>query len=342
MSIVVVGGGAIGLLVAGQLACSGQHVALLARPATVAVLRSDALYLLRRGGMQAANLASVATTPDELAEDYRQPDLAILCVKGYDTTSALETVHALQPWQMLTLQNGLGHEERLAQEFGAERVLSGAITSSVVVEAPGRVLVTRAGGIGLAGVSRPPRLRVWGAVLGKAGFHVREYRNYRALKWSKVLLNMLANATPAILDMPIKQVYADPRLIELERRAFLEALAVMQQQGIHPVDLPSYPVVALARAMRLLPDSLLYPLLRRAVAGGRGGKLPSLHADLQQQRPVTEGEYIYGAVAQAAHDAGLDAPVNTLLWQTLRAIASGDIAWDTLRQQPECLLAMMK
>jgi 2-dehydropantoate 2-reductase len=338
VSIVVIGGGAIGLLLAGRLAQSSQHVALLARANLVETLRTQPLQLTQNNHAASIEPPPVATEPAALPADYQQPDLAILCVKGYDTDSVLPILHDLRPWQILTLQNGIGHEETLAAHFDAEHVLSGAITSSVEVEAPGRIRVTKAGGIGLASVGQVHRTRVWSAVLVNAGFQVREFRDYRALKWSKALLNMLANATPAILDMPVEDVYANRHLIGLERRAFLEALAVMRQRGIRPINLPAYPVVPLALAMRTLQPSVLVPLLRRMVAGGRGGKLPSLHADLRRGRQASEGEYLYGAVAQAARESGLAAPVNGALWHVLRGIASGEIAWDSYRRQPERLL----
>lgn len=342
MSIVIIGGGAIGLLLAGRLAQSAQHVALLARPTTVQALRSGQIVLERRAAVQQLAVPPLASEPADLPAAYQQPDLAIVCVKSYDTAAALPHLQALKPWQVLTLQNGLGNEERLIEAFGPQHVISGAITSSVWLEAPGAIRLTKEGGIGLADVGEVPRLRIWGAVLAKAGFRVREYADYRALKWSKVLLNMLANATPAILDMPVPAVYANPHLIALERAAFLEALAVMRQLRLRPQNLPAYPTRLLALAMRYMPERSLYGLLRRLVAGGRGGKLPSLHADLRRGRAESEGAFLYGEIACRASAAGVAAPVNTALWQTLHAIASGAQPWDAFRGQPERLLAAVQ
>jgi 2-dehydropantoate 2-reductase len=176
------------------------------------------------------------------------------------------------------------------------------------------------------------------AALRGAGYDAREYGDYRALKWSKALLNMLGNATAAILDMPVERVYADARLVALERRGFLEALAVMDRLGIAPVSLPRYPVRLLAAAMRHMPAAILNPVLRRKIAGGRGGKPPSLQIGLAQGNPRSEGEFLYGAVARAGAAARVDTPVNRVLWETLQAIASGTTAWDTYRGKPERLI----
>jgi 2-dehydropantoate 2-reductase len=178
-------------------------------------------------------------------------------------------------------------------------------------------------------------------MLRDAGFDTRAYANYRALKWSKALLNMLGNATAAILDMPVGEIYADPRLIALERRASLEALAVMDRLGIEPVNLPRYPAALLAGAMRWMPAALLNPLLRGKVAGGRGGKPPSLQIDLMRGNQRSEGKFLYGAVARAGAEAGVSTPINRALWATLRAIATGEVAWETYRRRPELLLELV-
>jgi 2-dehydropantoate 2-reductase len=321
---------------------SEQHVALLARPATVQALRDGQIILERRAAVQQLAVPWLASEPADLPAAYQRPDLAILCVKSYDTAATLPQLRACKPWQILTLQNGLGNEEQLIDEFGAQHVISGAITSSVWLEAPGAIRLTKEGGIGLADIGETSRLRIWGAVLAKAGFRVREYADYRALKWSKALLNMLANATPAILDMPVAAVYANPHLIAVERAAFLEALSVMRRLGVRPQNLPAYPTRLLALAMRYMPERSLYGLLRRLVAGGRGGKLPSLHADLRRGRAASEGAFLYGEIARRASEAGVAAPVNAALWQMLHAIASGTQPWDDFRGQPERLLAAVQ
>jgi 2-dehydropantoate 2-reductase len=339
VAIVVVGAGAIGLLVAGQLAGSGQPTILLARPAVAAAIEQQRLRVLQDGVLYVAEGLTTITDPAALSQQAA-PELAILCVKAYDTAGALPALAALNAQTILTLQNGIGNEEMLADCFGAGRVISGAITSSVEIAAPGRIEVVKRGGIGLAALApdgRAAAARALAALRG-AGYDAREYDDYRALKWSKALLNMLGNATAAILDTTVEQVYADARLVALERRGFLETLAVMDALGIAPVNLPRYPVRLLAAAMRHMPAIMLNPVLRRKIAGGRGGKPPSLQLGLAQGNPRSEGEFLYAAVARAGADVGIDTPVNRALWETLRAITSGAVAWEAYRGKPEQLI----
>jgi 2-dehydropantoate 2-reductase len=335
--IVVVGGGAIGLLVAASLARAGNPVGLLGRGAAVAALREGPLSLTVQGRRQTIAGIEAAERPEELAA--RGPiELAILAVKAYDTVGALPALDGLRPQAVLTLQNGIGNEDLLAAHLGADRVLAGAITSSTVVEGPAAITVTKAGGIGLAQVGGAAPLASWAARLREAGWSLREYADYRPLKWSKALLNMLGNASSAILDMPPDAIYAHRGLFELEMAAQREALAVMERQDWVPVNLPSYPAATLVWAEQTLPAPILQPLLRKLVGGGRGGKMPSLHGDLARGRTRSEGEQLYGAVAAEAGRLGIPAPANQKLWGTLQRIISGEIPWEHYKGQPEALL----
>jgi 2-dehydropantoate 2-reductase len=338
MTLVVVGAGAIGLLVAGRLARSGRPVALLARPSGAGELARRGVRITQGGQTDQIDTVAALGAPEELPAAARPVELAILCVKGYDTAGALPALEALAPRRVLTLQNGIGNEELLVERFGAERVVSGIITTSVEIDGPGQITVTKAGGIGLAPAQPGGDVRPADELLAAAGFGIHTYPDYRAMKWSKALLNMLGNATAAILNMPVAEVYADTRLVGLERRAFLEALRVMDRRGIRAINLPRYQAALLAPLMRIAPAWLLAPLLRRFVAGGRGGKLPSLQLDLARGSPRSEGEFLYGAVARAAAEEGLEAPVNQRLWQTLQAIARGERPWEGYQGRPERLL----
>lgn len=343
MTIVVVGAGAIGQLVAGRLAETSHGAVLLARPRVATALKQQPVRILQGGRLHVADHLTTIIDPAALESSDQRPELVILCVKAYDTIGALPTLAALNAQTILTLQNGIGNEAILAERFGEERIVSGAITISVELAVTGCVEVVKRGGIGLAPLSPAAQPAAGRALtmLRDAGFDTRAYTSYRALKWSKALLNMLGNATAAILDMPVEEIYADPRLIALERRASLEALAVMDRLGIEPVNLPCYPAALLAGAMRLMPAALLNPLLRRKVAGGRGGKPPSLQIDLTRGNQRSEGKFLYGAVARAGVEAGVSTPINRALWATLRAIASGEAAWETYRRKPEQLLELV-
>jgi 2-dehydropantoate 2-reductase len=160
------------------------------------------------------------------------------------------------------------------------------------------------------------------------------------MKWSKLLTNLIANPTSAILDMTAGQVFANPRLYRIEVEMLRECLAVMQAQGIPVVDLPGTPARALAFATRL-PLWLSKPFLSRAAGGGRGGKMPSFHIDLHSGRGKSEIQFLHGAVVRAGEQYGVPTPVNKVLTETLMALTRRDIPLEEFAHQPDRLLAML-
>jgi 2-dehydropantoate 2-reductase len=157
------------------------------------------------------------------------------------------------------------------------------------------------------------------------------------MKWSKLLTNLLANATSAILDMTPAQVFAHPGLYRLEIEGLHEALRVMAAQSLRVVDLPGTPVRLLALGARL-PYFISKPLMQRSVGSGRGGKMPSFHIDLHSGRGKSEVDYLNGAVVRFGERLGTPTPVNKLLCETLLGLTEGEITIETYRHRPERLL----
>jgi 2-dehydropantoate 2-reductase len=267
-------------------------------------------------------------------------DVVILTVKAYDTTEAVSQAASLieRGVPLLLLQNGVGGETLVREVLGRAATYSAVITLPVEVVEPGLIRLTRSkGGLGIAPTEAEP-VEGLARALRKAGFDVSTYDDYRAMKWSKLLLNMLGNASPAILDMPPDQVFAHPGLFALERRAFQEAVQVMRTLGRRPVALPGYPVPLFAWGICNLPEWLLRPIFRRTIVKGRGGKMPSLYLDLARQKRRSEVEFLNGAVVKHARAAGVAVPANEALYSTLIGIVRGEEAWDDYKGRPNRLL----
>ena len=324
-----------------RLALAGQQITLIGRPALVEAVQAHGLTL--RMGTETQTAPAVNAVPSVAAafDAAVAFDLAILTVKAYDTAAVMAE---LAPWRsrlppLLTLQNGVGNEERLAAILGANRVMAGAITTPVTVTAPGVIEVIRRGRVALAAVNPKapafPALSL-AAMFAAAGLPAGVYDDYRALKWTKLLMNQLANATCAILGWTPSQVMADARLADLEIDAWRETLAVMAAQRIRTVTLGGYPFPWFAPLIRTLPHAVIRRALGRLVAGGRGSKAPSLYLDLEAGKGRTEVPFLNGAVVTAARP-GVKTPVNRVLTETLQALSRGDTPWAEWRDQPERL-----
>ena len=130
-------------------------------------------------------------------------------------------------------------------------------------------------------------------------------------------MNMLGNATCAILDEPPQAVFADTHMIDLEIAAWREALAVMRAAGIPAVNLDGYPFGLLAGLIRYAPAFAIRPVLRSQIRGARGGKMPSLHIDLAAGKRQNEVLWLNGAVVRRGVVEGVPTPVNRALTDTL-------------------------
>lgn len=340
MHIVVVGAGAIGCLVGGRLAAAGHQVTLVARPRVVEAISGGGLRINLAGETTFVRHIDAVPSPFEAFLEFGPFDLALFTMKSYDTAAAIQQLQGVREElpPVLSLQNGVGNEEQLIETLGEERVLAGVITIPTSMPVPGVVRAGK-GGIGLAAVSPRRDIDPIARVFRQTGFETRVYADWRALKWSKLLLNLIGNATAAILDWPPEQVFADPRLFDVEWRAWQEALAVMRALGLRPVALPGYPLPWLVRLTRWLPRGLLRSLLQRTVARGRGGKMPSLHIDLERGRSRSEVMVLNGAVARVGEELGVPAPVNAALTRILLGLTAGDLDRASFRHRPQRLLA---
>jgi 2-dehydropantoate 2-reductase len=131
------------------------------------------------------------------------------------------------------------------------------------------------------------------------------------MKWSKVVANLVGNATSGVLDMDPAAIYTDPGLFEVERDQLKEALAVMRARGLKPVSLPGTPVPLLAFAVTL-PAVLARTSLGLVVGSARGGKDPSLRGAIKGG-PPTEAGWLNGAVVRAGASLAVPTPVNEAL-----------------------------
>jgi len=342
MRILIIGAGAIGTLIGAFLARAGEEVALIGRPAFVEAVDQAGLQVEQNDSRSwtirpAALFSSVATAL--AAGPY---DIAMLSVKAYDTTSVLAEMRASTAARppLLSWQNGVGNEETLAAALGSQNVLAGILTTPVVLLSPGHIQVSRAsfhcGVAPLHPALRPLRDDVV-AAMKRAGFTVLKTTDYRRLKWSKLLLNLPANAQSAILAWTPAQLYANPIAGHLEALAWQEAFRVMAAAKIKPVTVGGYPLPWLAAAVRLAPAELLRKGLGRFVVGGRGDKYPSFYLARRAGKKRAEVRWLNGAGAEMGERVGVPAPVNRAFTVVLEALLSGQLGADAFEGQPRRL-----
>jgi 2-dehydropantoate 2-reductase len=236
-------------------------------------------------------------------------------------------------------QNGIGVEEIITRRFAAARTLSGAVTipisrvevNHLVVERPGR-------GLGIAPVAEGVSVAEWVAMFREAGVNAGVVQDYRAMKWSKAFLNVMGNATSAILNRPPRQLYQLAEIFDLEMQMLREMLAVMKRLGLAVVNLPGATAQPLARSLTYAPRFVLRPIFMQVIARGRGDKMPSFHIDLASGKGNSEVSFHNGAVARAG---GMAAPVNAALNDVLLQLSQGQMERATFEGRPDRLLEVV-
>ncbi|HNT56108.1 MAG TPA: 2-dehydropantoate 2-reductase N-terminal domain-containing protein, partial [Anaerolineaceae bacterium] len=244
MRFLCFGVGAIGTYIGGSLMLSGRDVVFLDRPETAAEVRRNGLKLVLPHDERRLATPTIVESI-EAALEQGPYDFALVAVKSYDTPALLDM---LRPYRadlpaMICLQNGVENENRLRSLVGFPNVIPATVTSAVGRLGPGQIVLERLRGVGLAYTPR-----VFGLLMAfdQAGLKPQIYADADAMKWSKLLTNLPANATSAILNWTPAQVFSHPGIFRLEVAQFREALAVMSAWPLRVYDLPGTPVRALA------------------------------------------------------------------------------------------------
>lgn len=339
------GAGAIGAYIGGSLALAGEEVVFLEQRGVMEELRQRGLRLDLRVDPRRHVSGELALAPSSLTfcksldEALRHGpfDAALYALKSFDTAAALSLMQPLADRMppVVCFSNGVENEAALARVLGEGKVVAATVTSAIGRRGAGDIILERLRGVGID--SRHAISAKLVASANSALLNARPYRNAAAMKWSKMLTNLIANPTSAILDMTAAEVMSHAGLYRLEVGTLRECLAVMRAKGIPVVDLPGTPVRALALAAQL-PFWISRPFVARAAGTGRGGKMPSFHIDLHSGRGRSEVEYLHGSVVRAGKDAGVATPINAFLTQTLVALTSGELEMGEYARQPEKLL----
>ncbi len=334
MRVLVFGAGAIGTYIGGSLALQKHSVTFIEREQPAAELRQRGLFLrLNDQEYHVPNPQVVTSVENALAGgDY---DVALFAMKSFDTAGALQSIFPFRQHfpPILSLQNGVENEGVIEQTLGNGKAIAASVTTAVGRRGIGNINVERLRGVGIA--AGHPLSQALVSAMQTAGLNASLFPDAADMKWSKMLTNLLANASSAILDMPPAAIFAHPQLYALEVAQLRETLAVMKAQNIHVVDLPRTHVRVLAMVAQALPSALSRPFAARVIGKSRGGKMPSFHIDLHNGRGQSEVDFLNGAVVRFGERFGVSTPVNRMLNDTLLALSRGELPLDTYAQKPE-------
>lgn len=295
-ALLIIGTGAMACMFAGRLAAAGFPIVMLGSwTEAIRVLHESGVTLIEADGSGHAFPVRVTSDPAVLQDVM----YGLVLVKSWQTRSVARQIARFlaKNGVALTLQNGIGNREALADALGAQRVALGVTTLGANLITPGRV---QAAGEGVISLSIHARLEPLTGMLRAAGFIVENEPDPDALLWGKLVINAAINPLTAILGVTNGELLTRPTARALMASLARETAAVAVALGIR-LPYPD-PVVAVES-------------IARRTAANRSSMLQ----DIARQAP-TEIDAICGAIVKAGEQANVATPVNRTMWQLVKAL----------------------
>jgi len=295
-NILIVGTGALATLFAARLSQAGNQIAMLGTwKAGLDALRQDGARLVDVNGIE--HHFEVQTTDDPRKCSGIKHVLVL--VKAWQTERVAEQLKEClaDDGLVLTLQNGLGNREALAQSLGLRRVALGTTTTGATLLGPGLV---KAGGEGIISIERHPALGPIEEALKAAKFNVNVVEDAQSLIWGKLVINAAINPLTALLRVPNGKLLESPSAREMMSALTRETAQVAEAEKIRlPFSDPIAAVEEVARKTAANHSSMLQDVLRGA---------------------PTEIDAICGAVVKAAQKHNIAIPTNSACWKLVKAM----------------------
>jgi 2-dehydropantoate 2-reductase len=201
---------------------------------------------------------------------------------------------------VVTLQNGVGNREMLADALGADRVGQGVTALGATLLGPGRVRHAGQGATIFGAAPDRAGVAALAGLFAACGLPAELADDLDALVWGKLVVNAGINALTALLRVPNGALAEAPEARELLAEAIAEAVAVAEARGTR---LP-------------YPDPLAHVL---EVARATGANRSSMLQDVLRAGPTEVGA-INGAIVREGRRLGVPTPVNRLLARLVGAL----------------------
>jgi 2-dehydropantoate 2-reductase len=298
MRIAVYGAGGVGGYFGGRLAQAGAEVHFIARGGHLHALREHGLRVRSVKG----DFQLQASATDDPA-DVGPCDVVLFCVKTFDTDAAAARLGPLvgDDTAVVSLQNGVENEEKLARAVGQDHVMGGAAfifagiaEPGVIVHSGGPTCITF-GELDGCSSQRARRLVAW---CERAGFGAELSASIKTVLWAKLAFICAQAGMTAVVRLPIGEIRSVDEAWAAFTRLVTEVCAVAEADGTPVPKAARDAAMALAQAIE--PDSF-----------------SSLHDDLLAGRRM-ELEALHGFVVRRAAQHGLAVPMSEAVYAILQ------------------------
>jgi 2-dehydropantoate 2-reductase len=298
MKVLILGAGAMGCLYGAAFHRAGCEVMLVdVNQAHIDAINAGGLELELRSGTE--RLPLPALTPSEVAEPV---DLVVIFTKTFHTDAALAGIKAAigpHTW-LLSLQNGLGNDKRLAAHADESRIMIGSSSLPSDLVGPGKVRSHGEGGSKLypAFGGDPAFAQQVCDLLTQGGLPAALEPDIHGAIWSKAIFNATMNPLCALTRRTPGFLGSHEESRQLIRALVDEGVAVANASG---VAIPAQPIHDLTHVSVTDHANHEASMLQDVKAGRR-----------------TEVDAINGAIVEAAKAAGVAAPLTETLWRLVK------------------------
>ena len=299
MKILVMGAGAVGAYFGARLRAIGEDVVLCAR--------GEHLRAIREHGLDIASIRGdlkIEISATDNPRDFAPYDLILFCVKAYDTDAAARAIEGcLKPTgAILTLQNGVENEAKLAAIFGRDAVMGGNARVGVEIVAPGKIVHLSTGQIDFGELdgSESARAKNIAAIFQRAGILGQFSADIMTLRWDKLIWNGAMNTVATLTRRRVGEILDDPESMKLLRILMKEIVDVARAEGAQ------------------ISYDRIDAYIEHSQKNLRALKT-STQQDLEHGKAL-EYEALSGAVVRAARRHGISAPANETIYALIRLL----------------------
>jgi 2-dehydropantoate 2-reductase len=273
--------------------------------------REEKVLPIQKSGLKMTGISEYAAHPKILfrPEDLGKTDfdLIILAVKSYDTSTALDIIkkNASQTSLILSLQNGLDNEIKIAEAVGEKRTLGGVTSHGITYVGPAHVHHAGVGEtiIGEMDGQKTNRINEIAEALTSVGIETKIGTNIGSEIWAKGIVNAAINPLTALTRLTNGYLLRIPILTKLLEDTCSECIRVAEAAKI---------------------DLLGCDVLEKTknVAKLTGENRSSMLQDIERGKR-TEIDSINGAIVEVGKKHGVDTPINTSLVALVKGIEEG-------------------
>lgn len=305
MKIAIAGAGAMGSRIGLMLHRAGNDVVLIDRwPAHIEAIREHGLQADFNGEQIVEQLPIYS--PEEIDAKNDSVDLIVALTKSMGVKEMFrELTPIIKPnTYVLSLMNGLGHAEDLAEFIDEQHIILGVTMWTAGMEGPGKVKLFGTGNIELQNLAAAGTdfTKQVVQIFDKAGLNATYSENVKYSIWRKACVNGTLNGLCTILGINITGVGSTQSAEGMVKTIIAEFASVAEKEGV------------------MLDQAEVYDHIAATYdPAGIGQHYPSMYQDLINNQRLTEIDYINGAVWSKGRKYGIATPYCAFLTELVHA-----------------------